>query len=596
MTGRKATDKSTLGAWQIRLIDPRLMQPNPIRKHLEKTVDEDFIESTTKDLAHPISVRPLSHTEKHLAAFAGHKLSPKYEIFRGGRRWYAFLTKGLKIPARVIDVTDKDALWKAYEENAYREDLQPDEEAEHILRLIDAELKDTPEYAACQNDPKKALSLVFHAKQGREIKKIGKDVLTNLRNKLDALFASLPRTRSLTLDTFYAEKLRVLRMPERTREKLRQKEVRGSASAEEAIASIKDDYARDVVADWATGKKKVSVRTLEKKARTLNRNAKLLGQVKDGPKKKALIETAVEKGISPQKLKLELQNQLPKPEENERTAPIENHDEKVRVYCPKDSAAMSEVKDGSVRLIVTSPPYGGKIAFDGDYLSKAKTPNEFFSQVEPIMEECFRVLMPGGKLVINWADPIGEWGGKKSTQDGEYAEHTYIHRWVELAERVGFKLWARQIWQKNVYYSIAQKRVRWEDACRTDGKVHLDWEYLLTFRKPGPMPEGNTGLPYEEWVELSKGVWYIQGAQNARGLAVFPEELVSRLIRLYSFEGDVILDPFLGTGTTVAVAKKLGRRGVGYEINPDLKAEITKKLGADAEGDGENQAASSITG
>ena len=596
MTGRKATDKSTLGGWQIRLIDPRLMQPNPIRKHLEKTVDEDFIESTTKDLAHPISVRPLSHKEKRLTTFGGHKLSPKYEIFRGGRRWYAFLTKGLKIPARVIDVNDKDALWKTYEENAFRTDLMPDEEAEHILRLIDAELKDTIEYKACKDDPKKALAVAFNAKQGRETKRIDNDVVINLIKRLDALFASLPRSRKITLDSFYAHNLSVLKLTESTREKLRKKEVRGSASAEEAIASIKDDYARDVVADWASKKKKVSVRTLEKRAKTLNRNAKLLGQVKDGPKKKELIETAVEKGISPQKLKLELENQLPKPEENERTAPIENHDEKVQVYCPKDSAAMSDVKDGSVRLIVTSPPYGGKIAFDGDYLSKAKTPNEFFSQVEPIMEECFRVLMPGGKLVINWADPIGEWGGKESTENGEYGEHTYIHRWVELAERVGFKLWARQIWQKNVYYSIAQKRVRWEDACRADGKVHLDWEYLLTFRKPGPMPEGNTGLPYEEWGELSKGVWYIQGAQNARGLAVFPEELVSRLIRLYSFEGDVVLDPFLGTGTTVAVAKKLGRRGVGYEINPDLKAEITKKLGAESQGDGENQAALSITG
>jgi hypothetical protein len=130
--------------WQIRLIDPRLMQPNPIRKHLEKT-DEDFIENTTKDLAHPISIRPLKHKEKRLSAFAGHKLSPEYEVFRGCRRWYAFLTKSLKIPARVIDVNDRDALWKAYEENAFRTDLMPDEEAEHILRLVDAELKGTPE-------------------------------------------------------------------------------------------------------------------------------------------------------------------------------------------------------------------------------------------------------------------------------------------------------------------------------------------------------------------------------------------------------------------------------------------------------------------
>jgi len=89
---------------------------------------------------------------------------------------------------------------------------------------------------------------------------------------------------------------------------------------------------------------------------------------------------------------------------------------------------------------------------------------------------------------------------------------------------------------------------------------------------------------------MESRVWYVQGAQNARGLAVFPEGLVSRLVRLYPFEGDVVLDPFLGSGTTVAVAKRLGRRGIGYEINPDLKAEITKRLGTKVQNDETDQA------
>jgi DNA modification methylase len=586
--------KTVPSGWQIHFIDPRLMQPNPIRKHLEKT-DEDFIENTTKDLAHPISIRPLSRKEKPLLAFAGHKLSPKYEVFRGGRRWYAFLTKGLKIPARVIDVNDKDALWKAYEENAYRTNLEPDEEAEHILRLIDTELKDTTEYKECNNDPKKALAVVFATKLGQVPKKMGKipeqninRAVNNLRTKLDALFTSLPRTKGLTLDTFYAKKLRVLKLSEPEREKIKAKEVKSSARLEEAVSSIQNGFARKFVVNWISKqKRKVPSRRVEKIARALNQSAELLDQVKDKAKEKKAVQLLLDKGISPQKLKLELESALPKPKETR--SPIV--DETVAVYCPADSANMSQVKDGSVRLIVTSPPYGGKIAFESDYLSKAKTADEYFSQIEPILQECFRVLMPSGKLVINWADPIGKWGNEEASEGEEYAEHVYVHRWVELAERIGFKLWARQIWQKNVYYSIAQKRVRWEDACRADGKIHLDWEYVFTFRKSGPMPEGNTGLPYEEWVELSKGVWYIQGAQNARGLAVFPEELVSRLVRLYSFEGDVVLDPFLGSGTTVAVAKKLGRRGVGYEINPDLKAEITKRLRTEVQSDDETRQA-----
>jgi len=124
----------------------------------------------------------------------------------------------------------------------------PDEEAEHILRLIDAELKDTPEYAEVKNNPKKALAIAYEVGMGRVLKKKNVcDVANILRAKLDALFVLLPRTRKLTIETFYSHNLRVLKMPERTREKLRKKEVRGSASAEEAIASIKDDFARDVV-------------------------------------------------------------------------------------------------------------------------------------------------------------------------------------------------------------------------------------------------------------------------------------------------------------------------------------------------------------
>jgi len=554
-------------SWAIRFIDPKLMRPSKLmmRKHLEKTVDESFIESVTKDLAHPITVRPIERA--------------RYEIIRGGRRWYAFLVKKIPIPCRVMDADDREALWMSYEENANRLDVDDAEEAQQILRMIDAELKGTPEYTACHSDPKRVISFVFHAKHGQVAKKISSNVATILAKKIDAFFSRLPRSRGLTVETFYTHKVPLLRISERDRGKLKQKEVRSPAGAQEVVATIKDDFARKVVVDWVSEQKRVPVRMLEKRAKTLNRNAPVLVQVKNAAKKEKVIRLALEKGISPKKLELELKNLLPKPQDS--SAPITNNSDSVQVYCPADSADMNQVQDGSVRLIVTSPPYGRRVDFEEDYLSKAKTPEEYFSLVEPIIEECSRVLAPGGKLVINWADPIGEWGSQDSTKSEDYAEHIYAHKWVELAERVGFKLWARQIWHKNIYYSIAQKRVRWEDACRTDGKVHLDWEWLLTFRKRGPAPDGNTGLPYEKWIEYSKGVWHIQGAQDERGLAKFPDELVSRFIQLYSFEGDLVLDPFLGTGTTLAVAKALGRRGIGYEINPSRKAQIMEKLSLD---------------
>jgi site-specific DNA-methyltransferase (adenine-specific) len=83
---------------------------------------------------------------------------------------------------------------------------------------------------------------------------------------------------------------------------------------------------------------------------------------------------------------------------------------------------------------------------------------------------------------------------------------------------------------------------------------------------------------YEEWKNWTDSVWYIQAAQSVRNLAVFPEELVERIIKLYSFPGDTVLDPFAGTGTTLIVAKKLGRKAVGYEINKELQPIIKQKL------------------
>jgi ParB-like chromosome segregation protein Spo0J len=98
-----------------------------MRKHLEKTVDEDFIERVTKDLAQPITIRPLKGGE--------------FEVLWGDRRWYAFLVKKLPIPCRTLNLDGKEALWIDYGENTDHLDVEADEETEHIFRLIDAELQ-----------------------------------------------------------------------------------------------------------------------------------------------------------------------------------------------------------------------------------------------------------------------------------------------------------------------------------------------------------------------------------------------------------------------------------------------------------------------
>jgi DNA modification methylase len=319
---------------------------------------------------------------------------------------------------------------------------------------------------------------------------------------------------------------------------------------------------------WASAKKRVSVRVLDKRARVLNKCSAGLAKITNQKERKRIIQLVLDKCPHPKDVQLEIEKVIPQ-ETSSHTDGL--HDEGI--YVGRDSRDMHEVTSESVRLIVTSPPYFNKLEFD-DYLSRCKTPDEFFRRVEPIIAECKRVLMPGGKLVINWGEPIGEDG------DVDYEENILVDRWVKLCREVGLKLWAKAIWWKNPpSYAIAQDRVKWSDAIRAEGKLHLNWEWILVFRKPGPMFEGNNELSHDEFVKYTNPVWDIPGTRaGPRGLAVFPEELVARIIKLYSFRNDIVLDPFLGSGTTVKVARDLGRRGIGYEYDDSLQSTIEKRL------------------
>ncbi|MDR1897552.1 MAG: thermonuclease family protein, partial [Prevotellaceae bacterium] len=120
-----------------------------------------------------------------------------------------------------------------------------------------------------------------------------------------------------------------------------------------------------------------------------------------------------------------------------------------------------------------------------------------------------------------------------------------------------------------------------------NGIVKLDFEYILLFKKQGNAPKptqeqkSNSAMTNEEWNTYFNGHWYFSGAKQDKHLAMFPEELPYRLIRMFSFPGETILDPFMGSGTTAAVAKKLGRNSVGYEINPDFIPIIKERIGND---------------
>jgi site-specific DNA-methyltransferase (adenine-specific) len=118
-----------------------------------------------------------------------------------------------------------------------------------------------------------------------------------------------------------------------------------------------------------------------------------------------------------------------------------------------------------------------------------------------------------------------------------------------------------------------------------NGIVKLDFEYILLFKKQGNAPKPTQGqkdnavMTNEEWNTYFNGHWYFNGAKQDKHLAMFPEELPARLIKMFSFPCETVLDPFMGSGTTALVAKKLNRNSVGYEINHEYIPIIKEKIG-----------------
>jgi site-specific DNA-methyltransferase (adenine-specific) len=249
-----------------------------------------------------------------------------------------------------------------------------------------------------------------------------------------------------------------------------------------------------------------------------------------------------------------------------------------------DSRQMSELTDRSVHLIVTSPPYWqlkdygteNQIGFHDDY-------ETYINHLNLTWQECYRVLHDGCRLCINIGDQFA-----RSTYYGRYKIipiHTEI---IKFCEMIGFDFMGQIIWQKTTTMNTSGgASIMGSFPHPRNGIVKLDFEYILLFKKQGNAPKptqeqkDNSAMTNEEWNTYFNGHWYFSGAKQDRHLAMFPEELPYRLIRMFSFPNETVLDPFTGSGTTAAVAKKLGRNSVGYEINPDFIPIIKERIGND---------------
>src|SRR5512136_117069 len=250
-----------------------------------------------------------------------------------------------------------------------------------------------------------------------------------------------------------------------------------------------------------------------------------------------------------------------------------------------DSRRMTELADESVHLVITSPPYWQlKDYGEEKQIGFHDTYESYINNMNLVWRECFRVLHKGCRLCINIGDQFA-----RSVYYGRYKVIPIRTEITKFCETIGMDYMGAIIWQKvTTCNTTGGATVMGSFPYPRNGIIKLDYEFILIFRKYGFSPpvskeiKEQSRLTTEEWNQYFAGHWNIPGERQDDHLAMFPEEIPRRLIRMFSFVEDTVLDPFLGSGTTSLAARNLSRNSIGYEINPQFGGVIRKRLEADA--------------
>lgn len=252
------------------------------------------------------------------------------------------------------------------------------------------------------------------------------------------------------------------------------------------------------------------------------------------------------------------ENEILEKEENILPTELENK------FFIGSAENMKELPDNSVHLMITSPPYNVSKEYDEDL-----TLQQYLTLLENSFKETYRVLVHGGRACIN----VANLGRKPYIPLSDYISKIMIE--------IGFKMRGEIIWNKAASASPSTAWGSWQSAANpTLRDVH---EYILIFSKGDYKRERGikeNSISKEQFIEWTKSIWTMN-AESARRIghpAPFPEELPFRLIQLYSFKDDIILDPFMGSGTTALSAAKSERKFVGYDINKEYVALSEKRL------------------
>ena len=238
---------------------------------------------------------------------------------------------------------------------------------------------------------------------------------------------------------------------------------------------------------------------------------------------------------------------------------------KINKIFYSSSEDMKELPNNSVHLMVTSPPYNVGKLYD-----KEQTLGEYRAFLSRVWKEVYRVLMPGGRACINVANL-----GRKPY----IPLHAFI---IEDMQKIGFLMRGEIIWDKG---ASASSSIAWGSYLSAKNPVLRDeHEYILVFSKEsftrGVKPNMTSTITKQEFIEYTRSIWRFN-AESATKIghpAPFPVELPSRCIKLYTFEDEIVLDPFMGSGTTAVAALQLKRNFVGYEIDSEYIRIAEKRI------------------
>ena len=235
-----------------------------------------------------------------------------------------------------------------------------------------------------------------------------------------------------------------------------------------------------------------------------------------------------------------------------------------RLYC-KSSEAMDEIPDNSIHLMITSPPYNVGKEYDNDL-----TLEEYSTLLTNVLSQTYDKLVTGGRACINIANI-----GRKPY----IPLHAMI---IEIMIDLGYLMRGEIIWDKS---ASAGGSCAWGSWMSASNPVLRDFhEYILVFSKESysknKKQEKRDTIERDEFIQWTKSIWTFP-AVNAKKIghpAPFPVELPHRLIKLYSYEGDVVLDPFCGSGTTCIAAIQNNRKYIGYDIKEEYIELAEKRI------------------